>query len=119
MGWDELCATEFTTTVDVRFQREIHPGRTDQLTYDNPLCATNNEGALGSHQGEVTHEDLLFLDLPCLLDHELTSDIEGRCIRHIVFTTLSLGVSGRTKLIVKKTQLKLITCEVSDAAEFR
>src|ERR1019366_4601032 len=42
---------------------EQHAGRTHQLAHHDTLGAVDDEGALLGHDGEVAHEDRLFLDL--------------------------------------------------------
>ena len=61
----------------VRFHVIIHTRASDDLGDDDTLCAVDNEGSALGHQGEVAHEDLLFLDLVRLLVAQAHLHLDG------------------------------------------
>ena len=85
---------------------EDDPGRTDELRYDHPLGAVDNERAPVRHHGEIAHEDRLFFDLAGVGVLELRPHEDGRGIGHVLFLALlhrklravgaGPGRSGRT-----------------------
>ena len=48
-------------------QREVHARRSHQLRYDHALGAVDNKGTARSHNGKISHEHKLVLNLACLL----------------------------------------------------
>ncbi len=59
----------------------INAGGTDQLADDYTLSTVDYEGSVLCHQGQVTHEDLLLLDLSVIfLVIQADSDSERSCI---------------------------------------
>ena len=71
---------------------EIDTGRADNLRDDNTLCTVDDERASLGHNREVTHEDLLLLDLLRLLVAETNTDLQRAGIRGIAGLALLFGV---------------------------
>jgi hypothetical protein len=71
---------------------EVDARRADQLGDHDALGAVDDEGALGRHQGEVTHEDGLALDLAGLVVGELGGDVERGGEGEVLLLALLDGV---------------------------
>ena len=86
---------------------EVHAGRTDDLGDDDALGAVDDKGAAVGHDGEISHEDLLLLDLLGLLVAQTNADLQG------------LGVGGVAGLALLLVVLGLLVHGVVDEAQLQ
>ena len=92
----------------VRSAGIVHAGGTDDLGDDDPLSAVDDEGAGIGHDGEISHEDLLLLDLLGLLVAQAHPDLDGRgvgavpglALLHVILGLLVHGVVDEGQLQV-------------------
>ena len=86
----------------ITFYSIINTGGTDELRYDDSLRTIDNERTGAGHQGQITHEDFLVLDL--LLAFSVIKayfNFQRRCIGCVSFLALFDGI-----LLVILTQFK-------------
>ena len=88
--------------VDAGF--EVGAGRTHELGDDDALGAVDDERALVGHEGEVTHEHGLALDLARVVVHELGGDVQRRRVGHIAFLALVDRVLGSFEPVLAERQ---------------
>ena len=94
----------------------VHAGGADDLGNDNTLGAVDDKGTGLSHQGEVTHEDLLLLDLLGLLVAQADADFQRRGIGGVAHFALLHTVLGRfVHAVVNERQLQ-VAGKISDGA---
>ncbi len=87
---------------------EIHAGRTHDLGDDDALRAVDDEGAARGHDREISHEDLLLLDLLGLLVAQTDAHLEGSGIRGVAGLALLLAVLRRiVHGVVDKAQFQI------------
>ena len=72
----------------------VNAGRADQLGDDGAFCAVDDEGCGVGHLREITHEDLLLLDLACLLVAQAHADLERRSVCGVARLALLNAVLG-------------------------
>ena len=88
----------------------VHARRTDELRDDDALSAVDDKGAAGSHQREVTHVDVAFLDLTGRLVEQARLYSERRRIggvAHLTFNDAVVGVID-VEMIVDKIEDKVV-----------
>ena len=87
---------------------KIHAGRADDLGDDDALGAVDDKGAAVRHEREVAHEDLLLLDLLCLLVAQSHAHLERGGIRSVAGLALLLGILGLlVHRVVDEAQLQV------------
>ena len=84
---------------------EVDTGASHQLGDNNALGSVDDEGSLFGHQGEVTHEDGLGLDLTGLVVHELGLDIQRSSVGLATLLALVDGVLLVLEVRVLERQL--------------
>ncbi len=95
----------------------VYARGTDDLRYDNTLCAVDNEGAGICHLREVTHEQLLLLDFACLAVTQTHANAQRASVRCIARLALLYAVFRLViELIVDERQFQ-IACIVGDACD--
>ena len=67
----------------VKLLAVVYARGTNELRYDRAFCTVDDEGSSVGHLREVTHEDLLLLDLTGLLVAQTHADLQRSCIRCI------------------------------------
>ena len=67
----------------VKLLAVVYARGTNELRYDRAFCTVDDEGSSVGHLREVTHEDLLLLDLAGLLVAQTHADLQRSCIRCI------------------------------------
>ncbi len=86
----------------------IDARRTDELGDDDALRTVDDKSAAIGHQGKVSHEDILFLDLAGLLVEQAGAHTQGSRIGHIPGFALLNRVLGRVvEMIVNKVEYKV------------
>ena len=86
----------------------VHAGAADDLRDNDALCAIDDEGAAVGHQREISHEDLLLLDLVGLLVVQAHPHLDGLGIGGVALLALLHGVLGRlVHAVVEEAQLQV------------
>jgi len=88
----------------VRRELEVHARRANQLGHDDTLGAVDDERAAGAHEGEVTHEDGLRLDLTRRVVHELRGDEELCRVGEVLLLALLRSVTRILEVGVREGQ---------------
>ena len=96
---------------------EVDAGATDELRDDNTLGSVDDEGALGGHEREVTHEDGLSLDLTRHMVHELSFDIKRGGVGLAAFLALVELVLLFFEIRVREGQLHGVVLDRRDLFE--
>ena len=108
--WNNCCREKFLTSF-VTGYTVVHAWRTYQLGNDNSLRTIDNKCTAWCHHREITHEDVLFFYLACLLVQEACTNPQRSCICCIALFTLFDGVFGffvKTVIDKVKYQIALI-----------
>ena len=92
----------------VRGLIKIHAGGTDNLGNNHAFRSVDDEGPAGGHQGKISHEDFLLLDLLRLLVSQADTDLERGGVCGVPGLALFLGVLGfLVHGVVNEAQLKI------------
>ena len=86
--------------VGMRGGLEGQPRRTVQLAHNHALSAIDHEAARWGHQGYLTHEYFLFLDLLTLF--EMEGDVQRGPVGTTIVQRLKPRLLGRTNLVAMK-----------------
>ena len=92
---DQLGGEDGQIGLDVRLLAVIDAGGADDLGNHNTLRAIDDEGAGLGHEGEVPHEDLLFLDDVGLFVAQAHRNLQGRGVVDVPGLALLHVVLGR------------------------
>ena len=114
---DELGAGQALAALGVRLGRVVDAGGAHQLAHDHALGAVHDEGAAVGHQGEVTEEEALLLDLARILDAQLHVHEEGRGVGLVALAALVLVVLGLAELVLAEDEVHLRAGEVLDGRD--
>ena len=100
---DELGTVDLDAVVHLL--GEVDARGADELGDDDALGAVDDEGATVGHQGEVTHEDELLLDLARLLVDEADLDQHWRLVGDVLGLALGDGVGRIAELMLAEGDL--------------
>ena len=101
----------------VRSLLEVSTGGTHQLGNDHTLSTVNNEGTGLGHQGEVTHEQGLLLDLAGSEVHEFSLNVQRSRVGCVTVLALLNRVLGVSKLRLREGELHSLL-EVTNRGDF-
>ncbi len=87
---DQLGEAELAARKPVFLLGKVDAGRADELADDDALGAVDDKGAVGGHQGEIPHEDVLGGPLVVVAVPERDPDVERRGIGHVAVEALFL-----------------------------
>ena len=102
----------------VALERQIHARGAHELRDDDTLGAIDNEGAHGRHEREISHEDLLLLDLAGLLDQQLHIYPQRSRVRRVALPAFLLAVLRLVEPIVAEAHFEPVAGEVLDRRDF-
>ena len=85
-----------------------HTGRADQLGYDDPFCTVDNERAGVSHNREIAHEQIMFLQFPGFLVFQTDLHVERCRIVDILRLALLNVVLALAEIILPEVQRPLM-----------
>ena len=89
----DLCSKRLLARL-VYVRSIVHTGRTNDLRDDDTLCTVDNEGAVFSHDREVTHINIGLLDFSRLLVIETNVDLQGSGVVNVSFLAFLNRIFG-------------------------
>ena len=98
---------------------EIDPRGTHQLADHYPLGPIDDKGAVLGHLGDVPHKDVLLLNLPGFLHHQLRLDRQRLRIGHFPRLAFQRILLRLAEVMLPEVQLVLLAGVVGNRRNFR